>query len=242
MEAPMKAALYARISTADGRQDVENQLAELRRFAVAQGWETTNEYIDRESGGKADRAEFRRMFTDAARRRFDLVLVWALDRLTREGVAETFEYIKRLTRHGVQFVSFTEEHFRTTGPAGELMIAVAAWIAKQERIRISERVRAGLARARLQGTRSGRAVGRPKVVFNRDEAIRLRREGWSWREISRKLRVGSTTIRSFYKKGKPTDSEPTEGSEETPNDDPLIESVTERTTSESNSTREAKND
>ena len=71
------------------------------------------------------------MFTDVAQRRFDLVLVWALDRLTREGVAETFNYIKRLTSHGVQFVSFTEEHFRTTGPAGELMIAVAAWIAKR---------------------------------------------------------------------------------------------------------------
>ena len=83
------------------------------------------------------------MFTDSAQRRFDLVLVWALDRLTREGVAETFEYIKRLTSHGVQFVSFTEEHFRTTCPRG-MMIAIAGWIAKRERIRISERVRAGL--------------------------------------------------------------------------------------------------
>ena len=124
----MQAAVYVRVSKSDGRQEVENQLAELRRF--------------------------------------DLVLVWALDRLTREGVAETFEYIKRLTSHGVQFVSFTEEHFRTTGPAGELMIAVAAWIAKQERIRISERVRAGLSRARALRTRSGRMIGRPRVLFS----------------------------------------------------------------------------
>lgn len=101
------------------------------------------EYIDHESEGKADRVQFRRMFSVASRRRFDLVLVWALDRLTREGVAETFEYIKRLTSYGVQFVSFKEEHFRTTGPAGELMIALAAWIAKQERMPISERVRGG---------------------------------------------------------------------------------------------------
>jgi len=69
-------------------------------------------YIDHECGGRADRAEFRQMFTDVGQRKFDLVLVWALDRRNREGVAETFQYIKRLTLHGVQFVSFTEEHFR----------------------------------------------------------------------------------------------------------------------------------
>jgi len=191
----MRAAIYGRVSTADGRQDVDNQLAQLRQFAAVQNWEIADEYVDHESGSKADRAEFRRMFADAARRRMDLVLVWALDRLTREGVAETFEYIKRLSSHGVQFVSFTEEHFRTTGPAGELMIAVAAWIAKQERLRISERVQAGLNRAREQGTRSGKPVGRPRVVFRRDQAIELRRSGLSWRETARKLGVGMTTVR-----------------------------------------------
>jgi DNA invertase Pin-like site-specific DNA recombinase len=199
MEGRIRAAIYARISTADGRQDTENQLGELRRFASIQGWEIVAEYIDQESGGRADRAEFRRMFRDAAQRNFDLVLVWALDRFTREGVAETFEYIKRLTSHGVQFVSFTEEHFRTTGPAGELMIAVAAWIAKQERTRISERVRAGLSRARERGTRSGNAVGRPKVVFDRQKVVDLRNQGRPWREIARACGVGVTTVRRAYR-------------------------------------------
>ena len=109
----MRVGIYARVSTADGRQDTENQITELRRFAIAQGWEIVREYIDHESGSRADRAEFQSLFADTAQRKFDLVLVWALDRLTREGVAETFEYIKRLTSNGVQFVSFTEEHFRT---------------------------------------------------------------------------------------------------------------------------------
>jgi DNA invertase Pin-like site-specific DNA recombinase len=68
----------------------ENQITELRRFTSAQGWDLAGEYIDHDSGGGADRAEFRRMFADAAQRRFELVLVWALDRFTREGVAETF--------------------------------------------------------------------------------------------------------------------------------------------------------
>jgi DNA invertase Pin-like site-specific DNA recombinase len=181
-------ALYARVSTDDGRQEVDNQVVELRRFAEAQNWDIVGEFIDRESGGRANRAEFRRMFACAARREFDLVLVWALDRLTREGVAETFEHIKRLTSHGVQFVSFTEEHFRTTGPAGELMIAVAAWIAKQERIRISERVRAGLLRVKEHGSKSGRPVGRPRVVVDRERIIQLRDiEKLPWAEIARRL-------------------------------------------------------
>jgi len=194
----MRAAVYARVSTADSRQDTENQLAVLRRFASTQGWEIVTEYVDHDSGGRGDRAEFRRMFTDSAQRRFDLVLVWALDRLTREGVAETFEYIKRLTSHGVQFVSFTEEHFRTTGPAGELMIAVAAWIAKQERTRISERVRAGLSRVKERGTRSGNPVGRPKVIFDRQKVADLRNQGRPWREIARACKAGVTTVRRAY--------------------------------------------
>jgi DNA invertase Pin-like site-specific DNA recombinase len=190
MEGKIRAAIYARVSTADGRQDTENQFAELRRFGEVQGWVIVGEYTDHESGGKAERAELRRMFTDAAQRKYDVVVVWSLDRLTREGVAETFQYIKRLTSHGVQFVSFTEEHFRTTGPAGELMIAVAAWIAKQERTRNSERVRAGLARAKVEGTRSGKPLGRPRVIFNRETVAELKRQGKSWRHIARVCRVG----------------------------------------------------
>jgi len=114
----MRAAIYARVSTADGRQDTENQLGELRRFASTHGWEITFEYNDHESGGREDRAEFRRMFRDAAQRKFDWVLVWALDRFTREGVAETFEYIKRLTSHGVQFVSFHRGALPNHRPGG----------------------------------------------------------------------------------------------------------------------------
>src|SRR5579871_4269654 len=191
----MKVAIYARVSTADGRQEAENQIFQLCRFAASQNWGIEREYIDHESAARADRTEFTRMFSDAAQRRFDILLVWALDRLTREGVAETFEYIKRLTSHGIRFVSFTEEHFRTTGPAGELMIAVAAWIAKQERVRISERVRAGLNRAKERGTRSGKPIGRPQAIFRRDEARQLRHDGLSWSQIASRLRVSVRTVR-----------------------------------------------
>ena len=94
-------------------------------------------------------------------------------------------------------MSSTEEHFKTTGPAGELMIAIAAWIAKQESNRNSERVRAGLSRAKAQGTRSGNAVSRPKEIFKRDLVSALRAEGKSWREIARACKAGVTTVRGL---------------------------------------------
>ena len=187
----MKAAIYARVSTKDKGQDVENQLAQLRRYAKAQRWECV-EFVDHETGKHSDRGALREMFAAATRREIDVVLVWALDRLTREGVYETFAHIRTLTSHGVQFESLTESHFRTTGPAGELMLAIAAWIAKQERIRISERTKAGLARAKAQG----RKGGRPRVVFARDRALALRKGGMSWRAIGRKLGVAQSTIRA----------------------------------------------
>jgi DNA invertase Pin-like site-specific DNA recombinase len=190
----VKAALYARVSTKDKGQDVENQLAQLRRYAAGQEWETV-EFIDHESGKRASRAEFQRMLECASRREFKVVLVWALDRFTREGVAETFIHIKRLLSFGVQFESYTEAHFRTTGPAGELMLAIAAWIAKQESIRISERTKAGLATRRAKGF----ALGRRWKDFPRGQADADRKAGMSWSELERKYKVGQSTIRSGLK-------------------------------------------
>lgn len=187
----ISAAIYARVSTKDKGQDTENQLAQLRRYAEAQSWSTV-ELIDHETGKHADRAAFQQVFEAASRREINMVLVWSLDRFTREGVAETFLHIKRLLDYGVQFESLTEPHFRTTGPAGELMIAIAAWIAKQERIRISERTKAGLATAR----KNGKQLGRRWKVFNRAAAVEMRKAGKSWRAIAAVLGVGQSTIRS----------------------------------------------
>jgi DNA invertase Pin-like site-specific DNA recombinase len=186
-----RCAVYARVSTKDKGQDVENQLVQQRRYAESQGWRV-EEYIDHLTAKNDKRPRFQALFDAASRREIDVVLVWALDRFTREGVAETFMHIKRLLDHGVQFESLTESHFRTTGPAGELMIAIAAWIAKQERVRISERTRAGLDLAKAKG----RQLGRRWVVFDRERARRLRDEGKSWREIAREIGVGQSTIRS----------------------------------------------
>ncbi len=195
-EVPIRTAIYARVSTIDKGQDTDNQLIQLREYCTRQGWAISHEYVDHASGKTGDRCEFKRLFEDASRRKFEVVLVWALDRLTREGVLETFEHVRRLISYGVAFESYTEQHFRTTGPAGELMLAIAAWIAKQERIRISDRTKAGLARARRQG----KVPGRPKRVFRRDEVVRLRDiEQMSWRAIAAALDIPVMTALDAYR-------------------------------------------
>ena len=191
----MRAALYGRVSTKDKGQEVANQVIQLREFCKTQGWTIVIEYEDHQSGGTADRPQFRKMMADASQRRFDVLVFWALDRFTREGTLATLQHLKQLTSYGVAFRSYTEPYLDSCGIFGDVVIAVLGTIAQQERVRISERVRAGLDRARLQGTKSGKPIGRPKAVFSRDEVQTLRAEGLSWREIARRAGVSAASVR-----------------------------------------------
>jgi DNA invertase Pin-like site-specific DNA recombinase len=179
----MPVVVYGRVSTKDKGQDTENQLRELRVFAESSGWTIVREFIDHESAKSGDRDEFQAMLTEASRRKFKVVLVWALDRFTREGIEATFGYVRQLKDGGVDFVSYTEPHFRTTGPAGTLMLAVAAWIAEQERRRISERTKAGLQTARLRG----KVLGRPVMQIDVAEVLRMHAAGNGVLKIARQL-------------------------------------------------------
>src|SRR2546425_9336822 len=158
----MRIALYTRVSTLDKGQDSENQLRELKKFVArkkAEGWKLVRQYVDHASGKNGNRVEFQRLFVDAAEKKFDLVLFWSLDRFSREGVLETLQQLQRLKSNGVDWWSLKEEYLRSIGPFRDAVLAILAAIAKQERIRIQERVRAGLARARENGVRLGdRAV------------------------------------------------------------------------------------
>lgn len=138
-----RTALYLRVST--DKQETENQAIQLRDFAAKQGWQIVREYTDYETGSKGDRAQFQRMFEDASRRKFDLLLFWALDRLSREGVLETLQHLNRLTSYGVAWRSFTEQFFDSCGPFRDAVIAIMATLAKQERVKRSERTKAGRA-------------------------------------------------------------------------------------------------
>ncbi len=195
----MKVALYVRISTKDHGQETANQLDQLREFCRAQGWLIVFEYQDHDSGGKAARIQFQAMMADAARRRFDLVLFWALDRFSREGALETVQHLNRLSSYGVGFRSFTEPYLDTLGIFKDAVIAILGTIAKQERVRMSERVRAGLARVRLQGTRTGRPIGRPRAIFSRAQVGELRAQGLSWREIAKRTGTSVSSVRRAFR-------------------------------------------
>lgn len=187
MTSVKEVAIYARVSTRDKGQDTENQLRQLREFCRKQGWMVAHEYVDKASGKRSDREQFQHMFADAAQHKFDCVLFWSLDRFSREGTVETLVHLQRLTSFGVAFKSYTEQYLDGTGLFRDAIIGILAALARQERVRLSERVQAGLERARAQG----RVGGRPKVnrAADRDAKVirRLRDEGQSYSEIGQEL-------------------------------------------------------
>ena len=123
-----------------------------------------------------------------------MLLFWSLDRLSREGVLPTLQRLQRLTIYGIGYRSYTEQYFDSCGIFRDAVIAIIATVAKQERIRISERVRAGLSTARNKGKR----LGRPKVFVSRARIESLCHEGLSWREIAQQLGSNTATVRRAY--------------------------------------------
>lgn len=182
-KAIMKAALYVRVSTKD--QTTAIQEGELRRWAERLGLEVVRVYADTASGARDDRAALGAVLAGAHRREFDVLLLWALDRLTREGIGATARYLEQLRAAGGRVMSHQEPWLDSGGPAGDLLLAVFAWVAQQERQRIGERVRAGQARARGQGVKLGR---KSRVVDLQDLQVR-RAQGQGWRQIARAMKV-----------------------------------------------------
>jgi len=185
----MKAAIYARVSTAD--QNCENQLRELRAYCKQRGWKKPAEYIDQGySGSKASRPALDRLMAAAADRQMDVVLVWKLDRFGRSVVHLT-QSIARLDSYKVRFVATSQGIDTDQGNSGgRLLLNILASVAEFEREIIRERTVAGLARAREMG----RQLGRPKKVFRRDLVEGLRLKGKSWRKIAVLLGVSLSTL------------------------------------------------
>jgi DNA invertase Pin-like site-specific DNA recombinase len=146
--------------------------------------------VDRASGKSSDRPAFRRLFDAASRKEFDIALFWSLDRFSREGVLETLQHLQRLSSYGVEWCSYREEYLRSVGVFKEAVLAILAAIAKQERIRLSERVQAGLSRARAQG----KALGRPRAAVRPERVSQLRKRGFSIREIAAETGVSAMTV------------------------------------------------
>jgi DNA invertase Pin-like site-specific DNA recombinase len=183
-------AIYARVSTKDRGQDPENQLQQLREFAGAQGWAVVHEYVDHVSGKTSDRAQFKRLFADASRRQFDLVLFWSLDRFSREGALQTLKHLELLASCGVGYKSFSEQYLDSCGIFKDAVLSIIATVAKQERILKSDRTKAGLARAR----REGRVGGRPRLVLDKDRVFRMDEEGYSQTDIATEMGCSQISI------------------------------------------------
>jgi DNA invertase Pin-like site-specific DNA recombinase len=190
-----RVGIYARVSTKDKGQEVENQLRQLREFSFSQGWAIYREFVDYETGSTDDRTAFQAVFKDASQRKFDVLLFWALDRLSREGVLETLQHLNRLTSYGVGYRSFTEQYFDSCGIFKDAVIAIIATVAKQERVRISLRVRAGLEIARAKGKHIGRP---PRTELSEETLIAIAQSyasgSSSLRELAEKFRTSLGTV------------------------------------------------
>lgn len=189
-----RVAIYARVSTEDRGQDPENQLAALRQWCGSAGHTIIAEYVDTASGAKdaSHRPELARLLDDAHRRKFDILLCWSLDRLSREGLEATIAYLRRLSTAGVAFHSYTEPMLCTENPmVRDVLLAIMSSMAAMERARISERTKAGLQRVRAGGTR----LGRPSLADETRQMIAtLRGEGLSAYAIGKRLKLDPKTV------------------------------------------------
>lgn len=194
MKPSIRVVLYNRVSDPpkrqkDGeyrsRQDPENQAHAMRQHVAAEkdkGWVLIHEYVDQYTGTKSERPAFQELFADAKLGKFDLVIFWSLDRFSREGVLETLKHLETLTQSGVGWVSHTEQYLNSLGPFRDAVLAILACIAKQERIRMSERIKAALDRKRRpveEGGEGKKIGGRPKEV--------------DWEQFKRACSVGFKT-------------------------------------------------
>ena len=185
----MKAAIYARVSTNNHRQDVSMQTRELREYCERRGFEITDEYTDiGVSGSKDSRPELNRLMADAKQRRFDAVCVWKLDRFGRS-LRHLVNSLADLESLGVSFVSI-KDNLDLSTPSGRLMFQIIGAMAEFERSLIQERVRAGLRNARAKG----KTLGRPRVTVDAAQIARLRASGLSWPKIAAEMGVSVGTV------------------------------------------------
>jgi DNA invertase Pin-like site-specific DNA recombinase len=194
-----RAALYLLVSTLD--QHPETQLYDLRQMAQQRGYQIIEEYTDRVSGARARRQGLDALMRDARRGRFEVLLVWASDRIARS-VKHFLEVLDELNRLNIEFVSFREQ-IDTGGPLGRAGVVLIGAIAELERNLIVERVRAGMRRARLEG----RHIGRKPLELDRNAILRDRQRGQSLGQLAKSYRVSRATIHRVLREHATTTSE-----------------------------------
>jgi len=185
-----RAAIYVRVST--DKQTVENQVAALRQIAERRGWEVVEQYSDAGiSGakGRDGRPGLDQMLKDAQRRKFDVIMAWAIDRVGRS-LIDLLGTIQTLEASGVDLY-LDQQSIDTTTPAGKLMFQVCGAFAEFERSMIRQRIHAGLKRAVAQGAQ----LGRPRIDAAMEKRIQAQlRLGKGILKVARELGVGSGTV------------------------------------------------
>ncbi|MFI5301281.1 MAG: recombinase family protein [Polyangiales bacterium] len=183
---PPRAAIYIRVST--DRQTVENQRPDVELLAKARGYDVVEIYEESASAMKT-RPQYAQLLKDAKRGHFDVIVIWAIDRLGRSMVGNLTDIIE-LDRVGVQVVSVREGWLDTGGPVRSLLIGIFSWVAEQERERLVVRTKAGIDRARRAGTK----IGRPRRRVDVERAQELRTQGRSLRSIAKEMGIGYATL------------------------------------------------
>src|SRR5450755_150646 len=186
-----RAALYMRVSTVD--QHPETQLYDLHEMVKQRGYQIVEEYEDRISGAKARRPGLDAMMKDARRGRFDVVVVWASDRIARS-TKHFLEVLDELNRLNIKFISFREQ-IDTAGPLGRAVVVIIGVVAELERSLIIERVRAGMRRAKLEGQH----IGRKPLDLDRVAILRDRQCGQSLSQLAKGHRASRATIHRILK-------------------------------------------
>jgi DNA invertase Pin-like site-specific DNA recombinase len=201
-----RAAAYVRVSTSSRSrrgddvsydQNPEVQEEPIRALIAQRGWATHRVYSDRASGAKESRPGLDALMADARRGLFDVVIVWRFDRFARS-VKQLVQALEEFHSLGIDFVSH-QEALDTSTPMSKAMFTIIAAMAELERAIIRERVMVGLDHAHRNGTKSGKPVGRPRVIVDADRVVHLRdTEKLSWPEIGRMTRSSSGTVRRVY--------------------------------------------
>ena len=182
-----RTAVYVRVSTPE--QSVETQLLDLRQMAQQRGLHIVGEYCDRAiSGTKARRPGLDSLMLDARRRRFDVLLVWACDRIARS-TRHFLEVLDEINRLGIEFVSL-RENIDTQEPLGRALVVIIGAISELERNLIVERVKAGMRRAKLEG----RQIGRARLDISREQVVRDRRSGMSLTQVAKRHSISRASV------------------------------------------------
>ena len=186
-------AIYARVST--DRQTVDMQIHELKEYVKRRGWNLYREFIDQGySGSDTKRPAFQEMMNEAKKRKFDVLLVWKLDRLSRS-MKDLVMVLNELGGLGIDFVSY-DNNLDTSTPTGKLVFHVIGAVAEFEKDIIKERVKAGLENAKRKGKKLGRPGVDDSVI---EEAKVLRGQGKSFRKIGKELGISEGTVRQGLK-------------------------------------------